>query len=137
MEVAGQTFAVSLDVINSLYGEVILPFVRPLLVRRVSILVTIPHQRVENALMTYGQIGMLISQMKDHVVSRQIDPENPIVVSDLLEWAKRLPICEDTCIWVERNESVSQAISRLKSMVVSSQDDGEASTDPHPEDVTG
>jgi hypothetical protein len=114
--VGQDVFFVKLTVLNEVYGTLILPLFRSLKGRRLKISVAL-HSNAgevgESSEMTYGQLGRLIESMRVYVREKPIDVNNPIHKDDLLEWAKRVEIDAESCIWLGEGETLSSAIDSL------------------------
>lgn len=123
IEITGEVFVVKLSILNEVYGTLILPLFRSLKGRRLNILVSVQGQSdqvSEDSEMTYGQLGRLIDTMKIYIRERDIDADHPINKDDLIEWAKRVKIHDESCIMVSNSngESISEIIDRYKSDMV-------------------
>lgn len=115
--VGQETFVVKLTVLNETYGTLILPLFRSLKGRRLNISVAIHGNNGDandSTDMTYGQLGRLIESMRIYIREKAITVNNPIPKDDLLEWAKRVSIKDESCIWLGEGETVSSAIDALK-----------------------
>lgn len=112
-----ETFVVKLTVLNETYGTLILPLFRSLKGRRLQISVAL-HSSTgevsEASEMSYGQLGRIIESMRVYVHEKPIDVNNPISKKDLLEWAKRVDINDESCIWLGEGETISSAITSLQ-----------------------
>lgn len=128
VDVGGDQFFVKLSVLNETYGSLILPFFSNRDVRRLHISVAISghpeHQGV-----TYGQLGSLIFSMKNSIKEQTIDSTHPINPKDLLTWAKKVKIDDESCIWLKSDETMEDLVERVRTDLVVTAPDNDLSSE--------
>lgn len=122
VEVASEIFTVKLSVLNEVYGSLILPFFNRLYGRRLRMVVSIMTyggHSTEPTEMSYGQLGSIIEGMRVYVKKRDITNDDPIHIRSLFEWAKKVRIDDESCIWLTPNETLSSVIEAHRDQFVS------------------
>jgi hypothetical protein len=109
VEVLGDIFFVKLSVLNALYGELILPFFRDICGRKLSIdvsVVGISHRSEDVVTMSYGMLGRTMDEMKIGCRERPLSNTSLLDPIDLVMFAKKVKIDDETCLWVDEETSI-------------------------------
>lgn len=112
VEIVDDVFIIKLEVLNNLYGKLILPFFsriygRKWRLRGVVKTLTSTSDIVD---LTYGEIGRLVYHMKMYAREILITNDNPISPADLLQFAKKVKIDDETCLWIEGNKPIKDVL---------------------------
>ena len=84
----------------------------------------ISHQFVD---MSYGELGRIVEDMMIYAKERKITSQDPIAPSDLINWARRVRIDDETCVWWDPAQSMEAFLHDAKAVLVRSDHE------PHPE----
>lgn len=142
--VRDEEFMVKLTVLNEFYGSVILPFFNNIYGRRLRIAVAITGNGgdiTDPVDMSYGELGRIIEEMRLYTKERLIDINHPMDPQDLLAFAKKVKIDDESCVWVAPRETVESTveehIGKLLSGNIVNDDDDETDPDNSSEGFEG
>lgn len=121
VSIGEEVFSVKLSVLNSFYGEFILPLFNSIFGRRLRILVSVAGntgQFCEPVDMSYGELGRLIEELRSFTKETPINNSNPMTAQDLLTFAKKVKINEESCIWKRDNQPLLEFFDNNLSILV-------------------
>lgn len=112
-----ELFCVKLSLLNEIYGKFILPFFNRHNGRRLRFMVSVAHNGVplsEPTNMSYGQIGKTVVDMRSWVKETTIDQTNPLNAKDLIEFASKVKINDDSCVWLGEGQTLKDLVEIQK-----------------------
>ena len=120
--VGGEEFVIKLSVLQEVYGSLILPFFNTILGRRLRISVAITGNGghvSEPTDMSYGELGRIVEGMKIYTKEQRISVTDPMLPQDLLAFAKKVKIDDESCFWVDSGETLETTIEKHISKLLS------------------
>lgn len=136
--IADDIFQVKLSLLDELYGKYILPKFNEINGRRMRIRLSIKATtgKFSDPVDTsYGELGRIVEEMKSSARETKITPDCPMEEADLLAFAKKVRINDDSCIWLSGQHSIPAEIKALHDDLVHESSLGD-SADPQSSDVT-
>ena len=144
LTIGEELYTAKLSLLNDIYSKMILVPFQKLYIRRLRIAVSIVSANGssdEPVEMSYGDLGRILEGMEIYTKMVKIGHRNPMPVSDLIEFVKRVEINEQTCLYVEPDQTLSGAVETHRQELVRgdesddpvSEESDIASEDNHPE----
>lgn len=121
VSIGEEVFSVKLSVLNSFYGEFILPIFNSIFGRRLRILVSVSGstgQFCDPVDMSYGELGRLIEDLRSFTKETPINSSTPMDAQDLLTFAKKVKINEESCIWKKGDQTFLEFFDSNLSILV-------------------
>ena len=106
-------FTIKMSVLNETYGNIILPYLRKIGGRKLRISVTVkdfPNLNGTKDNLTISSLGNLVDDMRLGCSQKNVCVSTPIEASDLILFAKKVKIDDETCIWLDETKTVSDII---------------------------
>jgi hypothetical protein len=113
VEVAGDIYTIKLSLLHTTFIELILPMFNAMYGRRYRIQAAIlgdTDKISEPSEMSFGDLGRVIHELEGFVRRRLITRDNPIDASDLVEFAKKVEVNDESCFWPEADQSIAATL---------------------------
>ena len=125
-------FSVKLSVLNAFYTECILPLFNAIYGRRLRIQISFrgsEGQLCDSVDISYGELGRIVEEMHVYAREKKISSDTPIDPEDLLAFAKKVKIDEESCLWPTHNQSIKNFIETNQNMFMRDNDNHHQSSD--------
>jgi hypothetical protein len=119
--VADDIFQVKLNLLDEFYGRYILPLFNEINGRRMRIRVSIKGTTgkfSEPVDSSYGELGRIVEEMMSSTRETMITPDCPMENDDLLAFAKKVKVNDESCIWLAKDKPVPEEIDRYRDALV-------------------
>lgn len=119
--VGEEEFSVKLSVLNAFYGSHILPMFNSIYGRRIRIMATVVGSHGQNSdpvNMTYGELGRVVEEMSVFAKTKKITWDNPIDAQDLLAFAKKVKINDESCHWLPGQVALKDFVVHVRDDLV-------------------
>ena len=119
--VGEDVFSVKLSVLNAFYSAHILPLFNTIFGRRLRISVLLTSDtgtQYDQGDVSYGELGRMVDEMQHYAKQKIISAESAMDPEDLLAFAKRVKINNDSCLWPTPSQSFKDFVTESRSELV-------------------